>query len=251
MFKIHNTDEKMKRNQEDEQKGETILELDNNTNNGKYHVRSNLVYHLFYSLLSSFFLGINLYTLISVKKNISSETVFAECAQNLWMLLLLHLIIPIVIFLVFAITTFMCLIVIDNSCLLYCTHRKTICIMLIPTILLMSYNSTMLAFGVKYIYEAQEAVVVNTTEIHNIDCMSTLKDASTAFGSNHAPLLVLMSWIFVSFDAIALVIETIFLFVIICIHFNSTNTGNSDMEKALIGSDDYAAYYYSQCYGYY
>ena len=165
------------------------------------------VFSCVHVLLTLFFFSLVVYTLISVKRKLSSE-IFTECAQELWTLLILHITMPFLLGILLSSLSFCCL----NSMspyLLHCTHTNTFGLVALPTLTILAYSCTMLALGLQAISHHQSET-----------CISALSEPTEAM-SPHVPLLIVLSWIFVGIDSLALMIEVCFLIFILGIQLHT------------------------------
>jgi hypothetical protein len=164
-------------------------------------------------LLTIFFISVILYALVAIKTNIPAE-VFTECAQDLWTLLLMHIVMPLAMALIVSILA-ICL---SGPTLLYCTNRNTFWVICVPTLLLMVYSCTMLTLGVQYISKMDD------------HCTAVLIEPTKAL-SPQVPLLTVLLWVFVALDSILLLVELCFLIFMICIQINAQGEGDPQMAQ--------------------
>jgi hypothetical protein len=155
-------------------------------------------------LLTLFFIGLILYALVTIKTNITSE-VFAECAQGVWTLLLMHIVMP----LAMALIIIVLVICLSGPTLLYFTNQNTFWVICVPTLLLMAYSCAMLTLGVQYMSKMDDY------------CTAVLIEPTKAL-SPQVPLLTVLLWVFVALDSIVLLVEVCFLIFMICIQINAS-----------------------------
>ena len=140
-------------------------------------------------ILIIIFLDLIITTLYIVTKN---ERIFLVCGKKMWNLLFIHLMVPICTIVIPLVIGFFMV-----PILLTYTHKNPFWLFLFSVLCFIAYNATMLSMGIEYVIEAQ----------NNEIC-------SAALSGTH---LVLLTWIFISIDSIALFIELCCLLIMLCI----------------------------------
>lgn len=148
------------------------------------------LFSLIHILLTILFISVNIYALSTVN---SSPTALSVCGKDLWNLLLVHIIMPILMGFLFCI-----LALVLSPFMLQCTHRHPVYLFLIPLLTMAVYNSTMLCLGIKYIIDVQNK--------KGEDCVQALTEASKGLSPNF-PLLIVLSWVFVAIDSLSLLLQ--------------------------------------------
>lgn len=155
-----------------------------------------IVLKIIYFLLVMFFYVLCIYSLVTA----NSET--EVCGRDLWNLLLMHLVMPFI-----AVSFFLMVALLVYPFLLSCTHRNPFCLFFVPLLLLFAYNCTMLVLGIKFLTDTKQ------------ECSDALTKASKDI-SPSAPLLIVLSWVYVAIDALSLLTEIISLLFLICVQIN-------------------------------
>lgn len=163
-----------------------------------------VIFSIIHILATLFFVILIIYALITNASNNTSVV----CGNELWRLLLVHLVMPIAGGLTICIVT-----TLISPFLLSWTHKSPFWLLLLPLLTLVVYNATMLGLGVQSIHKAQ----------NNSVCLEVLKDASKDL-SPDLPLLIVLSWVFVGIDSLAVLCWAIALFFMFCIQTLSANS---------------------------
>lgn len=151
-----------------------------------------MMFSVVHILAMLFFFILIIYTLIT-NFNLNTSKV---CGNDLWILLLMHFIMPFILGLIlYIISTFI------SPFLLIWTHTNPFWILLPPLLIIFVYNNTLLALGIRSLLQVQ----------NNDICLHALKNATQDFSPDQ-PLLIILSWVFVGIDSLAVLCEILMLF---------------------------------------
>jgi hypothetical protein len=149
-----------------------------------------ILYSIIHVILIVCFGILIIYTVMSVAND--GDEVFSICSRDLWKLLFIHTIILI------CITILLCILCVSMPpILLNYTHKNPFWLFLFPLLFCIAYSAIMTSLGIQYVIDTQNKV-----------CYATLTEK---------PLLIILTWVFIVIDSIALLVELSCLFFMLCI----------------------------------